>query len=81
MALNSHFDELVASLSKVGLGPGSTKLIPENFTLSTELVLRFGEKAVSLGNIFRASECKVAPTVSFASEVRTIGSKPFGPSV
>lgn len=69
MALKPQFDDLVASLSKVGLGPGSTKLIPENFKLTTELVIGFGGRAVSLGNIFRASECKVAPTISFASEV------------
>lgn len=71
MAFISQSDELMASLSKVGLGPGSTKLIPEDFKLSTELVVRFGERVVSLGNLFRASECKSAPTISFASEVNT----------
>jgi phosphatidylethanolamine-binding protein len=70
MALDIHFEELVSSLSKAGLAPGSTALIPKEFKLSTELVVKFGERAVSLGNFFKTGETKVAPTVSFASEVR-----------
>jgi hypothetical protein len=31
----------------------------------------FGERSVSLGNLFRVSECKTAPKISFATEVCT----------
>ncbi|KAB8233175.1 hypothetical protein ETB97_002971 [Aspergillus alliaceus] len=59
---------LIPSLRQAGLFPSSAPLIPEDFTPTTELQVSFGEKAVSLGNMFRASECKSAPTVYFAAE-------------
>ncbi|PLB54088.1 phosphatidylethanolamine-binding protein [Aspergillus steynii IBT 23096] len=68
MALASYAQELSASLAKAGLVPGSAPLIPDNFTPTVQLKVNFGEKAVELGNLFRASECKVAPSVEFTPE-------------
>lgn len=69
MSLDAYAQELSASLAKAGLVPGSAPLIPDNFTPSTQLTIKFGEKAVELGNLFRASECKGAPSVDFTPEV------------
>jgi hypothetical protein len=69
MSLQSHAEALSASLAAANLVPGSAPLIPDSFTPTTELGIAFGEKAVSLGNLFRVSEVKGAPTVSFAKEV------------
>jgi phosphatidylethanolamine-binding protein len=69
MSLQDHTTALTASLEKAKLVPGSAaSLIPSPFTPSTRLNIAFGEKTLDLGNFFRASECKVAPTVSFAPE-------------
>ncbi|KAL2075995.1 hypothetical protein VTL71DRAFT_938 [Oculimacula yallundae] len=68
MSLESYSQQLVSTLSKVGLAPGSIPLIPNTFKLSTILGIKFGERAVKYGEIFRFSECKVAPTISFAPE-------------
>lgn len=69
----SHQDytaALTASLEKANLIPGSAaSLIPASFSPGTRLTITYGSKAVELGNLFRAGECKMAPTVSFASEV------------
>ncbi|KAL2020899.1 hypothetical protein VTK56DRAFT_7890 [Thermocarpiscus australiensis] len=67
MPSETHAQALRASLSQAGLIPGSA-LIPDDFTPSTELQVAFGGKKVALGNLFRASECKAAPTVAFAKE-------------
>ncbi|KAH9223306.1 phosphatidylethanolamine-binding protein [Leptodontidium sp. 2 PMI_412] len=69
MSLDTYSQQLVSTLSKVGLAPGSIPLIPGTFKLSTILGIKFGERAVTYGEIFRVSECKVAPTISFAPEV------------
>lgn len=69
MSLQTYSQQLISTLSKVGLAPGSIPLIPDTFKLSTILGVKFGERAVTYGEIFRVSECKVAPTVSFAPEV------------
>ncbi|KAL3492126.1 phosphatidylethanolamine-binding protein [Aspergillus germanicus] len=68
MSLQSHAEALSASLAAANLVPGSAPLIPDSFTPTTALGIAFGDKAVSLGNLFRVSEVKVAPTVSFANE-------------
>ncbi|ETS75868.1 hypothetical protein PFICI_12812 [Pestalotiopsis fici W106-1] len=69
MSLEEHITALQASLDKAKLVPGSaSELIPSSFAPSTVLKISFGDKAVDLGNFFRASECKVAPTISFAPE-------------
>ena len=68
MTLDLHYQELVTSLTSVGLAPGSTPLIPD-FTPTTELIVKYNQRIVSPGNLFRASECKIAPQISFAGEV------------
>ncbi|KAI9371584.1 phosphatidylethanolamine-binding protein [Aspergillus egyptiacus] len=68
MSLQAHAQALSASLATAGLVPGSAPLIPDDFTPTTELKIAYDEKAVSLGNLFRVSEVKSAPTISFARE-------------
>jgi len=68
MTLEVYSQHLIASLSKAGLSPGSTPLIPKKFKLRTKLDVKYGERALAFGELFRASECKVAPALSFASE-------------
>ena len=74
MSLAAHARDLSASLAKAGLVPGSAPLIPDTFTPSTQVTVSFGEKVVQLGNLFRASECKTAPSVEFTAEVRLVHS-------
>ncbi|GMG36746.1 unnamed protein product [Aspergillus oryzae] len=50
---------LIPSLRQAGLFPSSAPLIPEDFTPTTELQVAFGEKSVSLGNLFRVSDFNV----------------------
>lgn len=69
MALGAHALALAASLSQAGLVPGLAPLIPDNFVPSIELGVTYGNKSVELGNLFRVSEVKSAPTISFAKEV------------
>lgn len=71
MSLTSLYQELSASLTQAGLLEQSAPLIPPQFTATTRLDVSFDLKAVHLGNIFRASECKFPPAVSFAPEVCT----------
>ncbi|KAF9891096.1 hypothetical protein FE257_005031 [Aspergillus nanangensis] len=62
--------DLAFTLAQSGLLTSDLQaLIPQGFSPSTELSIRFGTKPLSLGNIFRASECKEVPLVSFAKEV------------
>ncbi|KAL4804616.1 phosphatidylethanolamine-binding protein [Aspergillus unguis] len=68
MSLQAHAQALSASLAKASLVPGSAPLIPDNFTPAVELHVAFGEKQVDLGNLFRVSEVKSAPTISFSPE-------------
>ncbi|KAL4768428.1 phosphatidylethanolamine-binding protein [Aspergillus nidulans var. acristatus] len=68
MSLQAYAQALATSLSQAALVPGSAPLIPDDFKPTTELNVFFGEKAVSLGNLFRVSEVKSAPTVSFVKE-------------
>ena len=69
MTLGAHALALAASLSQAGLVPGLAPLIPDYFVPSTELGVTYGNKSVELGNLFRVSEVKSAPTISFAKEV------------
>ncbi|KAE8152529.1 phosphatidylethanolamine-binding protein [Aspergillus avenaceus] len=66
----SQLVEVVPSLHSAGLLGMS--IIPGDFLPSTELNVTFGDRPVSLGNLFRASECKAAPQVSFAAETSDI---------
>ncbi|KAL4902101.1 hypothetical protein BDW74DRAFT_181264 [Aspergillus multicolor] len=68
MSLQAHAQALTASLAQAGLISGTAPLIPTAFTPTTELGIKFGEKAVELGNLFRVSEVRSAPTVSFDKE-------------
>ncbi|KAL4924130.1 YbhB/YbcL family Raf kinase inhibitor-like protein [Aspergillus undulatus] len=77
MTLQSHAQELYGSLLQAGLFPGSAPLIPNDFVPSTQLGIAFGDKAVALGNLFRVSEVKAAPTISFASEAGSSGSETY----
>ena len=70
MALEAYTTELISSLSKVGLAPGSTPLIPANFKATTKLSLKYGEREVSLGNFFKTGETASAPSISFESEAQ-----------
>lgn len=70
--LKAEGDRLVESLERGGLVPGpaaTDNLIPKDFKPATKLEISFNGKAVDLGNFFRASECKVSPTISFKGEV------------
>jgi len=69
MSLDQHAQSLRDTLQKANLVPGSAaSLIPADFTPTTELEIAFGGRAVELGNLFRASECKLAPSVRFNQE-------------
>ena len=66
MSLESHSQALADSLAKAKLVPGvASELIPEGFTQKTKLEISYSNKQIDLGNFFRASECKVAPTIKF----------------
>jgi hypothetical protein len=69
MSLESHTQQLMQSLAQAGLTPGLLPFLPPDFKPTTQLHVSFNNKPVSLGNLFRASECKTAPTVSFSEEV------------
>ncbi|EKD17142.1 uncharacterized protein L3040_005363 [Drepanopeziza brunnea f. sp. 'multigermtubi'] len=69
MALDASFQNLLASLAAANLAPGSTALIPKDFTPSVHLNLTYGHQKVSLGNVLRTSETTTAPIVTFDSEV------------
>ncbi|ROT40446.1 PEBP-like protein [Sodiomyces alkalinus F11] len=69
MTLSGHAEALAASLAKANLVPGpAAELIPEGFTPTTKLDVSFDDKAVELGNFFRAGECKKAPSIAFPAE-------------
>lgn len=59
---------LLSSLVAAKLIP--SPLIPENFKPTVHLSVTFGHSQVTAGNLFRASDCKVAPAVSFTAEVQ-----------
>lgn len=67
----NHQTRLLGTLKDANLVPGSaSSLIPADFKPSTQLKVSFGEKAVDLGNLFRVSEVKNTPGISFEAEVR-----------
>lgn len=69
MSLESHTQQLTQSLAQANLTPGLLPFLPPDFNPTTQLHVSFNDKPVSLGNLFRASECKTAPSVSFPKEV------------
>jgi hypothetical protein len=62
-------DVLLSSLSQANLLP--SPVIPEAFKPAVDLTVTFNEKPVVSGNLFRVSEVKAAPEVSFTPEVGT----------
>jgi hypothetical protein len=70
MSLEEHTPVLLESLKDAKLVPGNAdSLITADFKPTTKLTISYGGRAVELGNLFRASECKTAPAVSFKPEV------------
>ncbi|CAG8959728.1 hypothetical protein HYFRA_00001634 [Hymenoscyphus fraxineus] len=74
MTLSTYSKDLSSSLSKAGLGIGTTPLLPADFTPSTELVIKYGEKTVEFGNFLRTGETLEIPSVTFAAEATKTGS-------
>lgn len=73
--LDALASALSTSLSSAHLVPGPAEaLIPPAFKPTTRLSISFDGKDVELGNLFRVSEVKLAPFVSFEAEV-----SPFQP--
>lgn len=71
MSVEDHAQALTSSLQKAKLVPGSAaSLIPEGFKPTAKLNIVYGEKTVDLGNLFRVTEVKLAPSITFAREVR-----------
>lgn len=71
MGLEQHSQTLLGTLEKAKLNPGSAaSLIPAGFRPTTQLNVAFNGRQVELGSLFRASECKTAPAISFGPEVR-----------
>jgi hypothetical protein len=71
--LNDYTLELQSSLKACGLVPGPAEaIVPHDFTPTTALNISFDGRIVECGNLFRAGECKRAPTITFAPEVSFI---------
>ncbi|KFH48762.1 OV-16 antigen-like protein [Hapsidospora chrysogenum ATCC 11550] len=69
MALEEHASALLSTLEKAKLVPGSAEsLIPPGFKPTTKLGIAFHERQVELGNLFRTSECKSPPSITFEPE-------------
>uniref|UniRef100_A0A0B7K6D1 Phosphatidylethanolamine-binding protein n=1 Tax=Bionectria ochroleuca TaxID=29856 RepID=A0A0B7K6D1_BIOOC len=69
MVLEEYTLALASSLEKANLVPGSAaSLIPQGFKPTTKLNITYGDRPLDLGNLFRVTEVKTAPSVSFPSE-------------
>ena len=70
-SINEHTLKLQTSLKTSNLVPGpATDLIPQDFSPTTALNVAFDGRAVEYGNLFRATECKREPSITFAPEVK-----------
>lgn len=68
--LQTHGERLPQTLTDAKLVPGpAAELIPEGFRPTTKIEISYDGKAVDLGNLFRVSETKVQPAISFQREV------------
>ncbi|KAF2682604.1 PEBP-like protein [Lentithecium fluviatile CBS 122367] len=67
MAFQIETPAVLSSLATANLLP--SPLIPQAFKSSVQLSVAFNDKLVAAGNLLRASDCKVAPTVTFTAEV------------
>lgn len=77
MGLSEYALKLQTSLEDAALVPGSASpLIPRDFNPTTELHIAYDDREVDFGNLFRARECKMAPTVTFQPEVRNSSKDP-----
>jgi hypothetical protein len=75
--LDALAEALSASLSSANLVPGPAQaLVPPDFKPTTRLSISFDGKDVELGNLFRVSEVKLAPFVSFEAEVSPLSIHP-----
>lgn len=73
MSLAAYGESLAQSLAKANLVPGSAAdVIPDHFKPSIKLEVSYNDRAVELGNFFRAGECQTAPTIQFHPEVSVI---------
>ncbi|KAG9249546.1 phosphatidylethanolamine-binding protein [Emericellopsis atlantica] len=78
MSQQNDAQALRKSLAEAGLVPGpAASLVPEDFSPSTQLAIKFGDRLIELGTFFRASECKAAPSVSFAPEANSTESSTY----
>ncbi|KAK7424137.1 hypothetical protein QQZ08_008743 [Neonectria magnoliae] len=69
MALENLAKTLASSLEKARLAPGTaSSIIPVNFKPTTKLDVAFNTRPVSFGDLFRSSDCKSAPNISFNPE-------------
>ncbi|KAK7402464.1 hypothetical protein QQX98_011791 [Neonectria punicea] len=69
MALEDLAKTLASSLEEAKLAPGSaSSIIPVDFKPTTKLDVAFNARPVSFGDLFRSSECKSAPDISFKPE-------------
>ncbi|KAF2756590.1 PEBP-like protein [Pseudovirgaria hyperparasitica] len=68
MSLQSYGLQLLSSLSQAGLVPGSSPLIPDDFVPVAKLTVTYGTKDVFAGKFFRASECKIEPTITIQTD-------------
>ncbi|OAQ71333.1 phosphatidylethanolamine-binding protein [Pochonia chlamydosporia 170] len=69
MSLSFHAQALSDSLARASLVPGSAAtLIPRDFRPTTQLSILYDGKQVDLGNLFRVTEVKKAPSVQFDPE-------------
>ncbi|KAF4970332.1 hypothetical protein FSARC_2588 [Fusarium sarcochroum] len=65
---------LSSSLAEAKLVPGvAASLIPEDFKPTTNLKVSFDGKAVELGNLLRASDCKRSPSIQFDQDPNAPG--------
>lgn len=70
MAQGSENDAVKRSLTEGGLVPGPAENVLRDFESTVNLEVSFVGTPVELGTLFPASECKVAPAIAFAPEVR-----------
>jgi hypothetical protein len=76
MELGDLRKSTLLSLEQAGLAPGPADgLIPATFNPTIELKVAFNRRDVTLGNLFRSSECKSTPTISFGPNVRDLNSR------
>lgn len=69
MTQDTDNDALKQSLIRAGLVPGPAEDLLRDFEPTINLEVSYAGKPVELGTLFRASECEVAPAISFAPEV------------